>query len=86
MYKLEKEIKVLLGSLKLKNLEDVTQSVLNHQNKDPVVRFAVLVTGLLKFIQNLLKDSTSDLDCIKTEQLKTQARLSRRESGQQYES
>ena len=75
MYKLEKEIKVLLGSLKLKNLEDVTQSVLNHHNKDPVVRFAVSVTELLKRSQNLLNDPTSDLDCIKTEQLKNQARL-----------
>ena len=75
MYKLEKEIKVLLTSLKVKNLEDVTQSVLNHQNKDPVVKFALSVTELLNRSQNLLKGATSDLDCIKTEQLKKQARL-----------
>ena len=33
------------------------------------------MTGLLKRRQNLLKDATSDLDCMKNELLKHQARL-----------
>jgi hypothetical protein len=75
MNKLERDIKVLMASLKMKNIEDMTQSVLNNQNKSMVVGVALSLTELLKRSQNLLKDAASDLDCMKNEQLKNQARL-----------
>jgi hypothetical protein len=65
MNKLERDIKVLMASLKMKNIEDMTQSVLNSQNKSMVVGVALSLTELLKRSQNLLKDAASDLDCIK---------------------
>ena len=55
MNKLERDIKVLMASLKMKNIEDMTQSVLNSQNKSMVVGVALSLTELLKGSQNLLK-------------------------------
>ena len=74
MNKLERDIKVLMASLKMKNIEDRTQSVLNNQNKVMVFGVALSLTELLKCSQNLSKDAASDLDCMKNKHLKNQAR------------
>ena len=72
---LESELKVLLKTVNVKNIEDVSLTVLNKGNKDSLAKFAMSVTGLLQSSQNLLRHAAADLDSLKCEQLQNQSRL-----------
>ena len=59
----------------IRDFEDLNRSVLNKQNKDSVVEFALNMGKLLKNSQILLKNAAADLDSLKSEQLQNQCRL-----------
>ena len=59
----------------IRDFEDLNRSVLNKQNKDSVVEFALNMGKLLKNSQILLKNAAADLDSLKSEQLENQCRL-----------
>ena len=53
----------------IRDFEDLNRSVLNKQNKDSVVEFALNMGKLLKNSQILLKNAAADLDSLKSEQV-----------------
>jgi hypothetical protein len=71
----EKDIKVLMLSLKLIDTGDMERRVLDQKNENYVVDIALSLTDMSKRSQILLSDNASDLDCLKNEQFKSQARL-----------
>ena len=75
MHRLETDVKVLLRTINVRDIEDLTRSVLNGRNKDSVVEFAVNLGKLLKNSEILLKRDTADLDSLKCEQLENQSKL-----------
>ena len=75
MHRLETDVKVLLRTINVRDIEDLTRSVLNGRNKDSVVEFAVNLGKLLKNSEILLKRATADLDSLKCEQLENQSKL-----------
>ena len=75
MHRLETDVKALLRTINVRDIEDLTRSVLNGRNKDSVVEFAVNLGKLLKNSEILLKRATADLDSLKCEQLENQSKL-----------
>ena len=75
VHRLETDVKVLLRMVNIRDFEDLNRSVLNKQNKDSVVEFALNMGKLLKNSQILLKNAAADLDSLKSEQLQNQCRL-----------
>ena len=75
MHRLETDVKALLRTINVRDIEDLTRSVLNGRNKDSVVEFAVNLGKLLKNSEILLKKATADLDSLKCEQLENQSKL-----------
>ena len=78
MHRLEVSTKELLWkTFNVRDLEDLSKSVVNGKNKDTVVEFAVKLCNLLKHSQALLKDASGDLDSLKVDQLQNKSQLSR---------
>ena len=66
---------LLLGTLHVGDLDNVTQSVVKVGNKDYVEDFAVKLANLLKTSRDLLRSAAGDLDSLKREQLQCQYKL-----------
>ena len=66
---------LLLATLHVGDLDNVTQSVVKVGNKDYVVDFAVKLANLLKTSRDLLRSAAADLDSLKREQLQCQSKL-----------
>ena len=66
---------LLLSTLNVSDLDNVTRSVVRVGNKDYVVDFAVKLATLLKTSRDLLRSVAADLDSLKREQLQCQSKL-----------
>jgi hypothetical protein len=78
MHRLEVSTKELLWKkFNVRDLEDLSKSVVNGKNKDTVVEFAVNLCNLLKQSQAWLKEAAGDLDSLKVDQLQSKSQLSR---------
>ena len=76
MHRHEQSIKnLLLATLHVGDLDNVTRSVVKVGNKDYVVDFAVKLANLLKTSRDLLRSAAGDLDSLKREQLQCQSKL-----------
>ena len=76
MHRHEQSIKnLLLATLHVGDLDNVTRSVVKVGNKDYVVDFAVKLASLLKTSRDLLRSAAADLDSLKREQLQCQSKL-----------
>ena len=76
MHRHEQSIKnLLLATLHVGDLDNVTRSVVKVGNKDYVVDFAVKLANLLKTSRDLLRSAAADLDSLKREQLQCQSKL-----------
>ena len=58
---------LLLSTLHVSDLDNVTRSVVRVGNKDHVVDFAVILASLLKTSRDLLRSAAADLDSLKRE-------------------
>ena len=76
MHRHEQNIRnLLLATLHVGDLDNVTRSVVKVGNKDYVVDFAVKLANLLKTSRDLLRSAAADLDSLKREQLQCQSKL-----------
>ncbi len=75
MYGIESEVKNILSTLSMRNLDDVSQNSFRNLNKDIVVEFSKSVAVILKRSHELLKLAATDLDILKCDQLKNQSKL-----------
>ncbi len=75
VYGIESEVKNILSTLSMRNLDDVSQNSFRNLNKDIVVEFSKSVAVILKRSQELLKLAATDLDILKCDQLKNQSKL-----------
>ena len=76
MHRHEQSIKnLLLATLHVGDLDNVTRSVVKVGNKDYVVDLAVKLANLLKTSRDLLRSAAADLDSLKREQLQCQSKL-----------
>ena len=76
MHRHEQSIRnLLLATLHVGDLDNVTRSVVKVGNKDYVVDFAVKLANLLKTSRDLLRSAAADLDSLKREQLQCQSKL-----------
>ena len=70
MHRHEQSIRnLLLSTLNVSDLDNVTRSVVKVGNKEHVVDFAVKLATLLKTSRDLLRSAAADLDSLKREQL-----------------
>ena len=70
MHRHEESIRnLLLSTLNVSDLDNVTRSVVKVGNKEHVVDFAVKLATLLKTSRDLLRSAAADLDSLKREQL-----------------
>ena len=76
MHRHEQSIRnLLLSTLNVSDLDNVTRSNVRVGNKDYVVDFAVKLATLLKTSRDLLRSAAADLDSLKREQLQCQSKL-----------
>jgi CHASE3 domain sensor protein len=76
MHRHEQSIRnLLLSTLNVSDLDNVTRSAVRVGNKDYVVDFAVKLATLLKTSRDLLRSAAADLDSLKREQLQCQSKL-----------
>ena len=76
MHRHEESIRnLLLSTLNVSDLDNVTRSVVKVGNKEHVVDFAVKLATLLKTSRDLLRSAAADLDSLKREQLECQSKL-----------
>ena len=76
MHRHEQNIRnLLLATLHVGDLDNVTRSVVKVGNKDCVVDFAVKLANLLKTSRDLLRSAAADFDSLKREQLQCQSKL-----------
>ena len=76
MHRHEQSIRnLLLSTLNVSDLDNVTRSVVKVGNKEHVVDFAVKLATLLKTSRDLLRSAAADLDSLKREQLECQSKL-----------
>ena len=75
LHEFEDCMKDFLLSVHVKEVDDISKTSLKQFHKDPLIDHTVKLSKLLKSSYVLLKNAAADLDSLKCEQLRNQARL-----------